>query len=148
MELLYTDTAQIRSALLLSEEDLPDLLFNQEMYERDLMLHLAGWLPDHLSVMQDSSSPQVAQALISYCTYWCAAKVAQTLVVSLPQQVGDGKNTIQRYPDLEALVPAMMGGMAEARQAVLSGLGLLASAATRQVTLFGVAGLAVDPVTG
>lgn len=148
IDILYTNTDEIRSALMLAEEDLPETLFNQDMYERDLARHLDSWLPGHAAHASGSGTPAgraIASALISYCTYWCAAKVAQTIAVSLPQQVGDGKNTLQRYPDTDAVMTAMLAGMAEARQTIL---GQLSQPSAIRVSLFGVARLAVDPVTG
>lgn len=143
MDILYTDTDQVRSCLLLAEEDLPDTLFSQDLYERELTLHLSVWLPDHAAL--SSTNRNISYALQNYCAYWAAYKVAGTLAISVPQQVSDGKNMLQRSPDFVALMTAMMAGMGDARATITAELG---GAATSTVTQFSVAGLAVDPVTG
>jgi hypothetical protein len=144
MDILYTDTDQIRSCLLLAEEDLPDTLFNQDLYERELTLHLGVWLPDHATLVSGTNQ-NISFALQNYCAYWAAYKVASTLAISVPQQVSDGKNMLQRSPDFVALMTAMMAGMGDARATITAELG---GATTSTVTQFSVAGLAVDPVTG
>lgn len=147
MDILYTDTAQIRSCLLLDEDDLPDTLFSQDLYERELSLHLDTWLPDHATRVSDTStaaSKRVSYALQNYCAYWAAAKVAGTLVVSVPEQISDGKNMHKRGTDYLALMDKMMSGMGEARIIITE----IVSGTSTSYPLFGVAGLAVDPVTG
>lgn len=148
MDILYTDTDQVRSCLLLPEEDLPESLFNQDLYERELSIHLDDWLPDHASLISSTSTPsgrRISYALQNYCAYWCAFKVANTLAVSIPQQVSDGKNMQQRGTDYTLLMGAMMAGMGESRAIISYGLGLI-STTTRSPLV--AAGLAVDPVTG
>ena len=148
MEILYTDTDQIRSCLLLPEEDLPESVFSQELYERELTLHLDTWLPNHATLVKaasPASAKRISFAIQNYCAYWCAYKVAGTLAVSIPQQVSDGKNMHQRGTDYAALMVAMMAGMGDARLIITRGLGTTTVA---RVTQFSSVGLAVDPVIG
>jgi hypothetical protein len=147
MEILYTDTDQISSCLLLPEEDLPESVFSQELYERELTLHLDTWLPNHATLVKATSTPagrRISYALQNYCAYWCAYKVAGTLAVSIPQQVSDGKNMLQRGTDYVMLMNAMTAGMGEARAIINFGLG----SAVNRVSQLTTVGLAVDPVTG
>ena len=148
MDILYTDTDQVRSCLLLAEEDLPDTVFSQDLYERELTLHLDSWLPDHSSLVTATATPEgkrTSYALQNYCAYWAAYRVASTLVVSVPQQVSDGKNMWQRGTDFVALMAAMMAGMSEAKSTIMQTVN---GTSPVTVTQFSVAGLAVDPVTG
>ena len=147
MDILYTDTDQIRSCLLLDEDDLPDSLFSQELYERELSVHLDSWLPDHATLVADTSTAtakRISYSLQNYCAYWGAAKVASTLVVSVPEQISDGKNMHKRGTDFVALMDKMMAGMGEARMTITAAV----SGSLPAFPMFGVAGLAVDPVTG
>jgi hypothetical protein len=148
MDILYTDTDQIRSCLLLPEEDLPESVFSQDLYERELTLHLDDWVPDHSSLVATTTTPadrRISFAIQNYCAYWCAYKVAGTLAVSIPQQISDGKNMLQRGTDYLQLMSAMMSGMSEARAIITAGLGSTTATRVSQVS---VVGLAVDPVTG
>lgn len=148
MDILYTDTDQVRSCLLLPEEDLPESVFNQDLYERELTLHLDEWLPSHATLVTSTSTPsgkRISYALQNYCAYWCAYKVAGTLAVSIPQQVSDGKNMLQRGTDYLMLMNAMTAGMGEARAIITSALG---TSTTNRVSQLTAVGLAVDPVTG
>lgn len=148
MDILYTDTDQIRSCLLLPEEDLPESVFSQDLYERELTLHLDDWLPDHSSLVTTTTTAvdkRISYAIQNYCAYWCAYKVAGTLAVSIPQQVSDGKNMLQRGTDYLQLMSAMMAGMGEARAVINAGLGTTVPTRVSQMT---AVGLAVDPVTG
>lgn len=148
MDILYTDTDQVRSCLLLAEEDLPDTVFSQDLYERELTLHLDSWLPAHptlVTTTTTASDKRISYALQNYCAYWIAFKVAGTLVVSIPEQISDGKNMHKRGTDYVALMEKMMAGMGDARLTINQELN---GTSTSSYSQFGVAGLAVDPVTG
>jgi hypothetical protein len=148
MDILYTNTSEIRSCMLLAEEDLDDTLFDVGMYERELTLHLDSWLPDHatrVTQVTPAAALTVANALKNYCAYWCALKAARTLSVSLPRQISDGKNTDQREPDFEGLLAALSSSLAQARQIIESTVNSRPSVSVKQFT---AVGLGVDPVVG
>lgn len=102
--LLYTDTDQIRSTLQLTVEDIPDSAFNEFTYVREMMLDLASWVPNHVDIILAGVAPGATseevlkgQMLMSYCTYFCAYQFLVTTPFSVPQNISDGKNSVQRF---------------------------------------------------
>ena len=148
MDILYTDTDQIRGALMLAPEDLPDNLFNQDLLERELLLSFDEWLPTHSTIIANNTTAEarrLAALVRSYTTYWCAYRALITFVVALPQQVSDGKNMRQIGSDLTGLREAIAGSMLAAQKTILLALGSTAAASSiAQLTLVDSA---LDPVT-
>ena len=141
--ILYTDTTEVRGAMLLPEEALPDSVFSAALYARELKLDLDEWCADHATIYAESNTTKNA-LLRNYATYWCGRKVAAVLSASLPSQVGDGKNMEQRTIDYLTLQVEMTARMAAAKEALLRAKGNAASTVPKQAT---IVGLAVDPVT-
>jgi len=153
-EILYTDTDQIRSVLGVDSSDISDQALLDRNLDKELRLDLLSWLPTHaalyaVGVATDASETarSTSDAITLYCTYYCAVLSAQSLKFSAPQQVGDGKNTLSRFPtmDWDKLIRDLSGRAAYYKGIVSD---LTAQTATvASITLFSGVALAVDPVT-
>lgn len=153
--LLYTDTDQIRSVLQLTEQDMPDTGFNEEFSGRELTLDLESWIPTHATVISASVAPGATaaeiyrgQVLIAYCTYFCAYQVLMTAPISIPQNISDGKNAVQRFspegfPNLHDYVS---GRLVKYRTELLDSINNTVTAPFTK--MFVRAGSAYNPVTG
>jgi hypothetical protein len=147
MDILYTDTDQIRGVLFLAPEDLSDAVFNEQLLERELRSDLDSWLDDHNARIQDRSdaiAARVSDLISSYCTYWCATRVLAVSQISVPQQVGDGKNTLKRgsaFEDAKSAIAGMLGQTKAKIQELISGS---STVVTAQIS---IVGSAIDPVT-
>ena len=147
MDILYTDTDQIRGALFIAPEDLREEVFNGTLLERELKSDLDDWLPDHMTLIQDRSTSvgeQVSDLIVTYSTYWCANRVAAVAQIAVPQQIGDGKNTLKRGNDFENVVAAVRVILGATKSKIQTLLGGTATVATSQIS---IVGSAIDPVT-
>ena len=147
MQILYTDTSQVRGCLFVEAEDLPDALFNSTLLERELLLDLDSWLPDHATRVAANTTTQekrIANLIKSYVTYWLAEYLIPSLPVSLPQKVADGKNSRELGTDQEMLRVSITSRVGALRQELLS---LTSSQVATRLRMFSAVGLAVDPVT-
>lgn len=127
--------------MLIAAEDLPDALFNQTLWERQLAMDLVEWLPEYETHLADSA---VAGYVAAYCTYWCALQAALTLPVSLPEEVGDGKNIRKLAQENSSLIEALRTNLSLSKRRVLNKVGGIKATAPKLMTSVG---LAVDPVT-
>ena len=147
MQILYTDTGQVRGCLFVEAEDLPDSLFNSTLLERELLLDLDNWLPDHATrVIADATlqEKRIANLIKSYVTYWLAEYLIPSLPVSLPQKIADGKNSRELGTDQEMLRASIASRVGALRQELMN---LTGSQAVVRLQMFSAVGLAVDPVT-
>lgn len=142
--ILCTDTDQVRSSMLLAAEDLPDGLFNTQLWERQLKQDLVVWFPTYADYLPVDEDTAIGSYLASYCTYWCAYQAALTLTVSLPEEIGDGKNVRKLAPNNEALLETLRANLTLAKRNLMAELGIVVSTTPKFMTSVG---LAVDPVT-
>jgi hypothetical protein len=152
IEVLYTDTDRIREALQITVEDLADERFSKGTLELDLMLDLDDWIPAHATIYAaglgaNPTQDQLRQyhLLVAYSTYFCADQTLHTGPLSMPQNISDGKNTIERLDDRQGLVEFIAGRMAKYKNLLTEAV--TGSAVARGGHLIGV-GSAYDPVTG
>lgn len=152
IEILYTDTDQIREALQVVEEDLEDERFSRGTVELDLTLDLDAWVPTHATIFSEGQEPGSTEEqlrkfklLKAYCTYFCAYQTLQTGPLSLPDKIGDGKNMIDRIQDRQAMLDFIIGRMLAYKNQLLEALS--GSSAPFMKQFVGV-GSSYDPVTG
>lgn len=147
MDILYTDTDQIRGCLFIEPQDLPDRLFNVTLLERELQLDLDSWLPAHASLVAlDSTAGErsVANKIKSYVTYWVACYITVTLSLSFPQKIGDGKNSRELGADHVIVQDTLLARVATLRAELIADTGGVVPAPLKLVT---TVDLAKDPVT-
>lgn len=142
--ILCTDTDQVRSSMLLAAEDLPDGLFNTQLWERQLKQDLVVWFSTYADYLPVDEDTTIGSYLASYCTYWCAYQAALTLTVSLPEEIGDGKNVRKLAPNNEALLETLRANLTLSKRNLMAELGIVVSTTPKFMT---AVGLAVDPVT-
>jgi len=151
IEVLYTDTDQIRGALQITEEDLGDERFNQGILELDLTLDLDAWAPTHATIYATGlGTPTASQLnqfnlLRAYSAYFCAYQTLQTGALSMPQNISDGKNTIERPQDRAGLRDFIAGRLATYKSRLTE---LLTGSVPSYVGQFLGVGSNYDPVTG
>lgn len=102
----YTTTGKVRAALGLTDNEILDEFFNQDLGEA-LELDLVGWLPTHGAIwtaFQGSGATaderQQGLALQLYSLWFCTAQIAE-LWMAMPQKISDGKADLRRFTDLD-----------------------------------------------
>lgn len=149
----YTDTDRIRSVLGIDEEDVSDDQIANRDLEKELRLDLLTWVSTHATVYDagqvsnaTETEQSAADALVLYCTYFCAVLVAKSLQLSAPQQISDGKNAMSRFATIDW--PGIMDHLWERREFYKAALqGALSTTTVRTYSPFSGVGLGTDPVT-
>lgn len=147
MDILYTTTDQVRGCLFTSVDDLPDSLFNSTLLVRELTLDLDKWLPTHATLVVDtstSSATRISNLIKSYATYWLAFTLADTLPVSLPKTIGDGKVTREVIPDAVTLRESILARLSSIKAEIRQ---LVSGTSSSAMYPWSISPQAVDPVT-
>lgn len=149
---LYTNTDQIRSALGISLEDMPDTVITDRSLATELSVDLHTWLPTHATIAADVSTAQavfLSDSLKLYCAYFCAAAIAESPLAFI-QKISDGKNSADRFTNLDwkEIVNGLTSRMAGFKQAILAVVSPTNPLALTYVKQFSRIQPANDPVTG
>lgn len=147
MDILYTTTDQIRGCIFTSADDLPDSLFQSTLLVRELTLDLDKWLPTHATLVADTTTPRatrIGNLIKSYATYWLAFTLVDTLPVSLPKTIGDGKVTREVTPDSVTLRETILGRLSNIKAEINQ---LVSGTVTTTLYPWRISPQAVDPVT-
>lgn len=94
--------------------------------------------------MSSSTSRQIADLIAIYCTYWCANKVSSVAQIAVPQQIGDGKNSVKRVNAYESAVGAILSTTGATKLKIQQ---LVSGNATTLTPQLSIVGSAIDPVT-
>lgn len=152
--ILYTDTDQIRSVIGVDESDVSDKSLIDRNLDKELRLDLISWLPTHAALYAagaatdaSEASRSISDSITLYCTYYCAVQAANSLRMSAPQQVSDGKNSLTRFQTIDwNQIIKELSSRAAYYKGIISDLTAQTLSVT-SITLFAGVGLAVDPVT-
>lgn len=155
----YTTYNDVRAALGVSEEDIPDDVLGLNLYGdtltqefEEISLTLES---TYISTIALPTPTDIEVRFISACSLFAAYSVAKQLTAAMPlfaaKQVTDGKAQVSRfdnpYKDVIAQVTAQYE---KARSRLVAAYGLIISVTTVTTpkVYFGVILPSVDPVTG
>jgi hypothetical protein len=155
----YTTYNDVRAALGVSEEDIPDEVLSLNLYGdtltqefEEISLTLES---TYISTIALPTPTDIEVRFISACSLFAAYSVAKQLTAAMPlfaaKQVTDGKAQVSRfdnpYKDVIAQVTAQYE---KARSRLVAAYGLIVSVTTvvAPKVYFGVVSPSVDPVTG
>ena len=155
----YTTYNDVRAALGVSDEDIPDAVLalnlyadtlTQEFEEIDLTLESTYTVTKALPV-KTAAETRFLTACNVFATYSVAKQLTATMPLFAAKQVTDGKAQISRfdnpYKDVIAQVTAQYE---KARTRLVAAFGAIGAVTTETVakSYFGIVSPSVDPVTG
>jgi len=157
----YTSPDDIRAALGVTSDELPDATISLKLYEYGLTADLEeidSGLPAQFAEVKAVSTPSAEQTRFLEATALFATyAVAKHLLTSLPlfafKEVTDGKASDVRfaldpYKATTERVEAKFAQAATRLKAAIAGLESASAASPTLRTFFSVASLSSDPVTG
>lgn len=100
VNILYTNTDAIRSAVGLDDSDVEDSIITAQHMKEQMTLALAKFLPTH---EDDAYDPEIKVVMTLWCMWFGALRLAESPLAT-PKQFGNGKDDLQRFDvDWEAL---------------------------------------------
>ena len=148
----YTTTEKVRAALGVTDNEVLDEFFNQDLGTA-LELDLLDWYPDHAVVWAAYKAPvasvgerRAGMTLQLFSLWFCTAEIA-TLWLAMPQRISDGKDDMRRFADVD--LKAIAENAADKRDTYRDQLLLLEDPDTiLGYAQIGAASPGYDPVTG
>lgn len=149
----YTNTAAIRGCLGIDLQDCSDDTILESNLELELLVDLDGWLPTHAAIhaagkvnTATAEERHLWNVLQLYAQWFCAFEVVSRFML-LPQIVTDGKNQLNRFPNVD-----LKDAKAEAAARMAKYRGLLdeevnGATAVSSLPLVAISTPAYDPVT-
>lgn len=157
LQILYTDTDQIRSTLGVSHKDMSDERLTVRLLEKELLLDLISWVSNH-ATLEDAVNMgtatevelQLVDSIQLYSTYFCARLVIPSLQMATLQSVSDGKNSSERFSnvDWDKLYERLSERMAFYKKFIIDNNSGLTSTSPFTFKPFSIASSAYNPVTG
>jgi hypothetical protein len=149
LQILYTDTDEVRSVLGVSEEDMSDAAIANRRLDLELFVDLHEWIPNHATLIADTSTADaqyISNNLSLYCSHFCAWALARS-PLAIPQKITDGANGIERFGsiDFSKLANTLKENADKYKSNILLALD---STATTKVVQFSISTPDFDPITG
>jgi len=155
----YTTYNDVRAALGVSEEDIPDSVLDLNLYADTLTQEFEEidlTLESTYATTESLAAPTAAETrFITACNLFATYSVAKQLTATMPlfaaRQVTDGKAQISRFDNPYRDVIAQVTAQYEkARTRLVAAFGAIGAVTTATVakSYFGIVSPSVDPVTG
>jgi hypothetical protein len=153
----YTTTANIRAAIGVDDNDLPDAQIVNSQVDVELTIDLDSWLPDHATIYTDGTtgSPTAEEVtsknyLIMYAMYAGACLVLDGRQLQYPFLFKDGKAELRRFDgiSLDKILAALREKRAYYRTKLVTDQSLTETAEAIGFSIVGVSIPAYDPVIG
>lgn len=161
----YCELEEVRAALGVNDDELPDAVLNLPVYEMGLVRELAkvsASLPAAFSSIQNAPEAswtdlqrQVHDATRLFSVYACARQVGVALGAMAPKTISDGKANVSRFSDspykdvmdrLEAFYASARAHISEVYAQLVGATQSVVS--TTPPTMFMASTRSRDPVTG
>lgn len=149
--IVYTTDEKVRSVLGIDAKDYDQAQISNRELARELSVDLISWIPDHATLYSASygtASPEVADCLILYSTYFCAVSMVPTLRLGSTQMISDGKNTMNRFStmDWDRLEAQLTSKLSKYREVLTDLIGSPTVTGITDYARLSTVGLATDPV--
>ena len=141
MDILYTTSNAIRSAIGIDENDLSDEIVGGQFLDLLMQERLFSVLPDHEAASDDDA---VLGRLKLWSTYYCAWTLITNAALGIPQKIQANTDSLQRFNiDFEKLALHLQAAWMR-MEAMLNP----SQSLSVPITIFGKASPAYDPIKG